>query len=231
MAVHRQLLSRALSKPLLFLLDERPQLFQVRQIHFNRQKDLELRYHDGKTTRKDENRGQMFRRLFCLALEPKLCVTSAHVSRCKKEVCNVHAHALRKGTGAYGHFCPSPLQDAPSVYPTPCSHRQRDWALPQARARSSYHAQRNLSRLPRTEVAPSLSPNKHNTGKHCEFAEIMAQDCLCASLKSGWLVIHLSGALAMPRCFAKFLKRTSSSEHAARLSLAFSTLELSTGNS
>ena len=57
----------------------------------------------------------------------------------------MHAHALRKGTGAYGHFCPSPLQHAPSVYPTPCSHRQRDWALPQARGRSSYHAQRNLS--------------------------------------------------------------------------------------
>ena len=64
---------------------------------------------------------------------------------CKKEVCNMHAHALRKGTGAYGHFCPSPLHDAPSVYPTPRGHRQRDWALPQARARSSYHAQRNLS--------------------------------------------------------------------------------------
>ena len=55
------------------------------------------------------------------------------------------AHLLRKRTGAYGHFCPSPLQDAPSVYPTPCGHRQRDWALPQARARSSYHAQRNQS--------------------------------------------------------------------------------------
>ena len=79
------------------------------------------------------------------------------VSRCKKEVCNMHAHALRKGTGAYGHFCPSPLQIVPSVYPTPCGHRQRDWVLPQARARSSYHAQRNLS-PPRTEVAPSLSP-------------------------------------------------------------------------
>ena len=65
--------------------------------------------------------------------------------RCKKEVCNMHAHALRKGTGAYGHFCPSPLQDAPSVYPTPCGRRQRDWALPQVHARSSYHAQRNLS--------------------------------------------------------------------------------------
>ena len=35
------------------------------------------------------------------------------VQRCKKEVCNMHAHAVRKGTGAYGHFCPSPLQDAP----------------------------------------------------------------------------------------------------------------------
>ena len=57
----------------------------------------------------------------------------------------MHAHALRKGTGADGHFCPSPLQDAPSVHPTPCGHRQRDWALPQAHARSSYHAQRNLS--------------------------------------------------------------------------------------
>ena len=81
------------------------------------------------------------------------------VSRCKKEVCNMHAHALRKRTVAYGHFCPSPLQDAPSVYPTPCGHRQRDRALPQARARSSCHAHRNLSLLPRTEVAPSLSPN------------------------------------------------------------------------
>ena len=57
----------------------------------------------------------------------------------------MHAHAQRKGTGACGHCCPSPLQDAPSAYPTPCGHRQRDWALPQVRARSSYHAQRNLS--------------------------------------------------------------------------------------
>ena len=46
-----------------------------------------------------------------------------------------------------------------SVHPTLCGHHQRDWALPQARARSSYHAQRNLSHPPRTEVAPSLSPN------------------------------------------------------------------------
>ena len=104
------------------------------------------------------------------------------VSRCKKEVCNMHGHAPRKGTGAYGHFCPSPLQDVPSVYSTPCGHRQRDWALPQARARSSYHAQRNLS--------PPLglrwlrhSVRTHNTGKHCEFAEIIAKDCLLCFFK------------------------------------------------
>ena len=75
------------------------------------------------------------------------------------------------------------------------------------------------------------SVRTHNNGKHCEFSEIIAQDCLCASFQSGWLVIHLSCALAMPRCFAKFLKRASSSQHAARLSLAFSTWKLSTGNS
>ena len=139
------------------------------------------------------------------------------VSRCKKEVCNMHAHAPRKGTGAYGHCCPSPLQDAPSVYPTPCGHRQRDWALPQAHARSSYQEQRNLS-PPRTEVAPSLSPNTQywETWRFCT---------------NGWLVIHLSCALAMPRCFTTFLKRTSSSEHVARLSLAFSSWKFSAGNS
>ena len=141
----------------------------------------------------------------------------------------MHAHVLSKGIGAYGHFCPSPLQDTPSVYPTPCGHRQWDWALPQARARSSYHAQRNLS--------PHLglkwlrhSVRTHNTGKHREFAEIISQDCLCASLKSGWLVIHLSCALSMPRCFAEFEKRTSSSKHAARVSLAYNTWTLSTRN-
>ena len=56
----------------------------------------------------------------------------------------MHTHCAKE-QGAYGLFCPSPLQDALSVYPTPCGHRQRDWALPQAHARSSYHAQRNLS--------------------------------------------------------------------------------------
>ena len=76
-AVHRQLLSRPFPNHCLIFLMSARNSFQVRQILFNRQKDLELRHHDGKTTRKDENRRQMSRRLFRLALEPKLCFTSA----------------------------------------------------------------------------------------------------------------------------------------------------------
>ena len=65
--------------------------------------------------------------VYCVSRLTLSCASQVlSVSRYKKEVCNMHAHALRKGTGAYGHFCPSPLQDAPSVDPTPCVHRQRD---------------------------------------------------------------------------------------------------------
>ena len=49
---------------------------------------------DGKTTRKEENRRQMFRRLFCLAVDVRhKCSVSRGV---KKEVCNMHAHVIRK---------------------------------------------------------------------------------------------------------------------------------------
>ena len=84
-------------------------------------------------TETEENRRQMFRRLFCLALEPKLCVTSAQ--------------CLAAWKGSVQHAYTRNTHVALSVYPTPCGHRRRDWALPQARARSSFHVESNLSRI------------------------------------------------------------------------------------
>ena len=62
----------------------------------------------------------------------RMCATCMHTHYANEQGLMVTSARL---------ICKMPL----SVYPTPRGHRQRDWTLPQARARSSYHAQRNLS--------------------------------------------------------------------------------------
>ena len=81
------------------------------------------------------------------------------VSQCEKEVCNMHAHALRKGTGglrsllpvssARCPFCPSySLRSSPTGLGSPTGSRVKQLS----RTKKSVTP-------PWTEVAPSLSPN------------------------------------------------------------------------
>ena len=93
----------------------------------------------------------------------------------------MHAHALRKGTGAYGHFCPSPLLDAPSVYPTPCGHRQRDWATPTG-SRKKY-----LSCTKKSVSRRAMIPGEIFT-RFAEFQGIV-------SVNDSWLPIGLQKLL------------------------------------
>ena len=95
----------------------------------------------------------------------------------------MHAHVLRKGTGTYGHFCPSPLQVVPSVYPTPSS--PMGLRTPTGSRKKQLSCTKKSVTSPRTEVVRH-SVRTHNTGKHCEFVGNIAQDCFCASLKK-WL--------------------------------------------
>ena len=68
------------------------------------------------------------------------------VSRGVKRKCAtcMHTH-YAKVQGAYGHFCPSPLQDTPFCLSSSLRSSPTGLGSPTGSRKSSYHAQRNLS--------------------------------------------------------------------------------------
>ena len=102
--------------------------------------------YDGRTTRKVENRRQMFRRLFCLALEPKLCVASAQCLAVSKG--SVHHACTRTTQRNKGIWSLLPVSSARCPFCLSYSLRSSPTGLgtPTGSCKKQlYHAQ-NLSR-------------------------------------------------------------------------------------